>query len=114
MRRHPCCLPSLALASVTWLAGSIEAQSVIRQRVAITAGDNVRVSKARSAQAHYENLAAGDPTHPRRMISRIHVYPRGGLVGFEQQCYTTFDGGEPCRRSYTYPTSAPTMKISAA
>src|ERR1051325_11676337 len=89
----------LALAPLTPTHG----QSVNRQRVGITAGPNVQVSKARGDVAHYENLAAGDPAHPGRMISCIHVYPRTSPVGFEQQCYTTFDGGK---------TWDPTLRIA--
>src|SRR5207248_2422144 len=94
MRYHVLLIPCLALALPVCVARPAEAQSVNRQRVTITAGPNVHVSKARSTQAHYESLATGDPAHPGRMISCIHVYPRGGLAGFEQQCYTTFDGGK--------------------
>jgi hypothetical protein len=79
---------------LTWPSSRAASQSVNRQRVAITAGPNVQVSKARSEAAHYENLATGDPAHAGRMISCIHVYPRVAPLNFEQQCYTTFDAGK--------------------
>ena len=81
------CLTSAPLAALL-------AQSVNRQHATISAGPNVHVSRARSDVPHYENIAAGDPVHAGRMISCIHVYTRVGPYIFDQQCYTTFDGGK--------------------
>src|SRR5260370_41605362 len=83
----------LAIAAVICIPQLSTAQSVHRQHANFKIGDNVQVSKARDNLVHYENLAAGDLDHTGRMISCIHVVPRGGVVGFEQQCYSTFDGG---------------------
>src|SRR5688500_1363509 len=93
--RLPTIIPLLIATSLVAIRGTeTAAQAIHRQRVSITSGANVHVSKARSDLPHYESLAAGDPSNPGRMISCIHVYPRSGPVGFEQQCYTTFDGGK--------------------
>jgi len=84
-------------------SGPAAAQSVHRQHADIRVGENVHISKARGNLVHYENLAAGDLGHAGRFISCINVYPRGGVVGFEQQCYDTFDG----------KTWGPSLRIAA-
>ena len=102
--RTPLLAASVVLAAASGLAQSGAAQTVNRQRVSITVGDNVHLSKARSTLAHYENLAAGDLAHAGRMISCIHVMARGPLTNIEQQCYGTFDGGKSWE---------PTLRVAA-
>ena len=104
MRSHTPFVALFAIGCATCLPQPAAGQSVHRQRVNITAGENVHISRTRANLVHYENLAAGDLDHPGRMISCIHVMPRGGLVGFEQQCYSTFDGGK---------TWDPTLRVAA-
>jgi hypothetical protein len=101
-RCHANTLPARHTTSAWWRVvclaltplAPLLAQSVNRARATIAVGANVHVSKARSDVPHYENIAAGDPVHAGRMISCIHVYTRVGPYIFDQQCYTTFDGGK--------------------
>jgi len=102
MRTHARSFTLFVLA--TCLSQPIGAQSIHRQRVVITVGQNVHISQARRDLAHYESLAAGDPVHPGRMISCTHVMARRGLVVGEQQCYGTFDGGK---------SWAPTLRVAS-
>lgn len=81
------------------------AQSVIRAKAQIVVGPTVHVSKALSELPHYENLAAGDPEHPGRLItcSMVHANELGKLTW--QQCYRSSDGGR---------TWEPSLRVSEA
>jgi hypothetical protein len=86
---------AVALLAVT-AAASLDAQSVRRAKAAIDVGPSVHVSKKGPQVGHYENLAAGDPDHPGRLITCAMVYPKDDFRSFmfQQHCYVTFDGGK--------------------
>jgi hypothetical protein len=97
------CSAFMIAALVGCTARVTGAQTLHRAKVHITAGPTVQVSKAVSNVAHYENLAAGDPMHPGRLISCSMVYPNELWKYSEQNCYVSFDGGKSWE---------PTLKIT--
>jgi hypothetical protein len=73
---------------------SAHSQSVHRASVQILVGPTVHVSKAFADLPHYENLAAGDPEHPGRLITCAQVFPSLPGKARDEHCYISFDGGK--------------------
>jgi hypothetical protein len=88
---------------LTLVAQSLPAQSVRRAKVEISTGATVQVSKAFSDLAHYESLAAGDPSHPGRLVTCSMVSATEAEKLYYQYCYSSFDNGK---------TWEPTLKIN--
>src|SRR5712672_2957803 len=80
-----------------------EAQSVHRARAGIEIGPTVQVSKAFASMPHYENLSAGDPEHPGRLMVCSMVYLGQTGQAYSSYCYASFDDGK---------TWNPTLKVS--
>jgi hypothetical protein len=92
---YTCVFSSLLIAALLITSTQlIHAQSVTRDKAQIVVGPTVQVSKALSQLPHYENLAAGDPGHPGRLITCSMVYANevGKLIW--EQCYLSSDGGK--------------------
>src|SRR6266853_2730008 len=51
------------------VAQPARAQDLHRARIHIVAGPTVQVSREAPTVVHYENLAAGDPVHPGRLMA---------------------------------------------
>lgn len=93
----------LIVTSLVVLAQPVLSQSIFRSRVGMTVGANVQVSKAFPELPHHENLSAGDPEHPGRLISCSQVFPPDIGKSRSQYCYVSFDNGQ---------TWVPTLKIT--
>jgi hypothetical protein len=72
------------------------AQSVQRRKAQIIVGSNVQVSKGFEHLLHGENLAAGDPEHPGRLITCSMVAPKPLETSKRMvvQCYVSFNAGK--------------------
>jgi hypothetical protein len=57
-----------------------------------TVGANVQISKQYAAVPHYENLAAGDPDHPGRLIACASLVDEDRAAA-GPRCYVSFDDG---------------------
>ncbi len=86
----------LIAAAIMLVSLVAEAQSIHRAKEQIVVGPTVQVSKAFGSLAHGENLAAGDPQHPGRLISCSMVFPNDAYKAFviNQYCYVSFNSGK--------------------
>ena len=80
------------------------AQDAYRAQVTIVPGPTVHVSAATPNLPHYENMSAGDPVHPGRLMSCSMVWPTQVRTFIDQYCYASFDDGT---------TWKPTLKLTA-
>src|SRR5260370_30251995 len=88
------CSPLIIIPLVGYVGQPAGAQSVHRAKVQIAPGPTVQVSKSVPDTPHYENLAAGDPAHPGRLITCSMVFPNELGKFSHQNCYVSFDGGK--------------------
>jgi hypothetical protein len=86
----------LLVSSALFAAGAlpVSAQTVHHEKLKIEVGPTVQVSKALANAAHNENLAAGDPRHPGRLITCSMVTDDDVEKMCSQNCYTSFDSGK--------------------
>jgi hypothetical protein len=92
-------LSGVLVILVALAAPAVQAQSAGRpnQDLAsgrlISVGPNVQVSKPFPMLGHYENVAAGDPSHPGRLLVCSTVAHQD-LASQGNHCYVSFDNGK--------------------
>lgn len=86
-------LVALVVVAVTALSQPVRAQSIHRAAAEIEVGPTVHVTHSYPGRAHNENLAAGDPRNPGRLITCSMVSSNEIGKVCDQNCYVSFDGG---------------------